>query len=55
MDKKVNIHGGGPQTNKNGLPFEQATSLDEALNKKGYIICEFRVFKNDKEVGWSVP
>ncbi len=55
MSKKINVYGGGAQTNKNGLKFEQTTSLDEALSNEGYTVCEFRVFKNNKEIGWSVP
>ena len=34
----VNIYGGGAQTNKNGLLFEQETKLDDALIKAGYFI-----------------
>ncbi len=34
----VNIYGGGAQTNKNGLLFEQETRLDDALIKAGYFV-----------------
>lgn len=34
----VNIYGGGARTNKNGLRFEQETSLEDALLNKGYTI-----------------
>ena len=34
----INIHGGGALTNRNGLLFEQETSLEEALINAGYRI-----------------
>ena len=34
----ANIYGGGANTNVNGLRFEQATSLSEALQNAGYIL-----------------
>ncbi|MCM1315297.1 MAG: hypothetical protein NC205_07855 [Prevotella sp.] len=35
---KPNTHGGGANTNANGLLFEQQTSLKEALNNSGYYV-----------------
>ena len=34
----INIHGGGARTNKNGLRFEQETSLSDALYYAGYVV-----------------
>lgn len=36
MSRTPNTHGGGALTNAKGLHFEQITSLDTALQKKGY-------------------
>lgn len=55
MSKIPNKHGGGSQTNKNGLHFEQTTSLDEALICAGYEIYQHHVYWNGQEVGMSVP
>ncbi|MCF7926836.1 MAG: hypothetical protein K9L74_04615 [Candidatus Izimaplasma sp.] len=48
----INTHGGGAQTNVNGLKFEQDTKLAEALlNIQGYEIHNDTVFYNNKEIG----
>lgn len=38
MSREPNRFGGGAQTNKNGLLFEQTTSLNEALLNAGFEI-----------------
>ena len=43
--KKPNIYGGGAQTNKNGLAFEQTTSLDSALEASGYSVMNNQVYQ----------
>lgn len=55
MSKKPNTHGGGAQTNANGLTFEQTTSLDEALKSVGYSVNENVVCDTDGNMqGYSV-
>ena len=51
----INTHGGGAQTNVNGLKFEQDTSLNNALIMKGFKINKFAVIKNGKVFGLSLP
>ena len=51
----ANKYGGGASTNKNGLKFEQDTSLDEALENAGYAVIENRVYFSGREVGLSLP
>ncbi len=51
----INTHGGGAQTNANGLKFEQDTSLNNALIMKGFKINKFAVLKNGKILGLSLP
>lgn len=55
MSKNPNIYGGGSQTNKNGLAFEQTTSLDDALVKAGYVVADYQVYANGEKIGMSVP
>lgn len=55
MPRRVNTHGGGAQTNANGLSFEQTTSLNAALEKEGYTISGCEVYLNGTKVGLSVP
>ena len=55
MSKVPNKHGGGSQTNKNGLYFEQTTSLNDALICAGYEIINYHVYWNGQEIGMSVP
>ena len=55
MAKFPNTHGGGAQTNKNGLHFEQTTSLNEALLNSGYTIQGHYVLKHGFQIGMSVP
>lgn len=50
----INKHGGGAQTNVNGLQFEQDTSLNTALINAGYIIQGISILKNNKLIGYSV-
>lgn len=54
MARTVNIHGGGAQTNVNGLGFEQTTSLDDALRNAGFSVVNCVVFKDGQRVGMSV-
>lgn len=55
MAKIPNTHGGGAQTNKNGLHFEQTTSLDNALICAGYEVINRIVYYNGQKIGMSVP
>ena len=56
MAKEPNKSGGGAQTNKNGLHFEQTTSLAKYLEEAGYKISNFEVFdKAGKKIGLCVP
>ena len=55
MARSPNTHGGGANTNVNGLKFERGTSLNDALEKAGYNIKDFHVFKDGEEIGVSVP
>ena len=38
-----NVYGGGANTNVNGLKFEQTTSLDSILERKGFEIIDDEV------------
>lgn len=55
MSKTPNIYGGGSKTNKNGLHFEQVTSLNKALGDAGYTIKSNEVYYNKELIGVSVP
>lgn len=55
MARTPNRHGGGAQTNKNGLDFEQATSLNEAFIKEGFEIKNhYDVYYNGQLLGHSI-
>ncbi len=49
-----NISGGGAQTNRNGLAFEQTTSLKNALINKGYSVENSIVKLNGFELGYCL-
>ena len=50
-----NVWGGGAETNKNGLLFEQVTSLNDALTAAGYHIRnEKEIFSKNELVGLSL-
>lgn len=54
MPRTPNTHGGGALTNANGLHFEQTTSLDAALQRKGYVISSTgEVYYNNILIGYS--
>lgn len=55
MARLPNKFGGGSQTNRNGLAFEQTTSLDSALKEIGYSIRDCKVFDKETIIGFSVP
>ena len=56
MGRMHNIYGGGSKTNVNGLEFERDTSLDEALENKGYRIVDGDVYDKDSNlIGISIP
>ena len=44
-----NVYGGGANTNVNGLKFEQTTSLDSILERKGFEIIDDEVYYKDKK------
>ena len=53
----INIYGGGARTNKNGLKFEQETSLSDALYNAGYTITNRNIIKDkfDNVLGIIAP
>lgn len=54
--KSKNIFGGGAQTNKNGLEFEQLTDLAAAINKHGeYEVVGHKVYLQKEEIGFIAP
>lgn len=53
MSRKVNIHGGGANTNKNGLLFEQTTSLVNSLSTFGFTVTNDEVFSEGKFLGYT--
>lgn len=53
--RKINKSGGGANTNKNGLWFEQTTSLNHSLLQNGFTILGSEVYFDNCFVGWSVP
>lgn len=55
MARIPNIHGGGAQTNANGLHFEQTTSLNDALENARYNVHGTEVYDGKKLIGLSVP
>lgn len=55
MARIPNKHGGGAQTNRNGLHFEQTTSLNDALFQAGYDVQDHVVYFDGYEIGMSVP
>ena len=55
MARVPNKFGGGAQTNRNGLAFEQTTSLDSALKEIGYSIRDCKIFDKETFIGFSVP
>lgn len=55
MPRNPNKYGGGAQTNRNGLQFEQTTSLNDILLHAGYEIHnQYDVYKNNRLIGYSV-
>ena len=55
MPRQANRFGGGANTNRNGLHFEQTTSLNIALQNAGFIIgnnCE--VYYGKQLLGYSI-
>ncbi|SDM47727.1 MULTISPECIES: hypothetical protein [Lachnospira] len=55
MPRNINTHGGGSQTNVNGLSFEQGTLLNDALIALGYTISNHQVLdSNNSLCGLSV-
>lgn len=56
MTRQPNTHGGGAETNRHGLHFEQVTSLNEALIELGFSIApNGEVFRNGIMVAMSAP
>ena len=55
MCRGGNTHGGGAQTNVNGLNFENQTSLDAVLQSMGFSVQDCEVKLGEKIIGWSVP
>lgn len=55
MTRQANKHGGGSQTNANGLRFEQTTDLNTAFVNAGYKVEDSYVYKGDDKIGLSTP
>lgn len=53
MSRKANTHGGGAKTNKNGLLFEQTTSLVNSLATFGFTVTNDEVFSEGKFLGYT--
>lgn len=55
MPRIPNRFGGGARTNRNGLLFEQTTSLNDALINAGFdIYNRYHVYLNSQLVGHSI-
>ncbi|MDE7417056.1 MAG: hypothetical protein K2N44_12310 [Lachnospiraceae bacterium] len=55
MSKKPNRFGGGAKTNRNGLSFEQTTSLNDALINAGFEIRNhYDIYLNGQHIGYSI-
>ena len=55
MPRNPNRYGGGSRTNRNGLHFEQTTSLNEALRNAGFEIRDYYdVYFNGQLIGHSI-
>lgn len=55
MPRQANRSGGGANTNRNGLHFEQTTSLNSALEDAGFIIRNYNeVYFRDDLLGYSI-
>ena len=52
----MNLHGGGAQTNINGLKFEQDTNITQALAENGYSVDDkYRIYDDEgNEVGMDI-
>ena len=52
----MNLHGGGAQTNINGLKFEQDTNIAQALSENGYSVDDkYRIYDDEgNEVGMDI-
>ncbi len=56
MVRVANTHGGGAMTNRNGLSFEQTTSLATALSEAGYQVAGNEVMDVECNIiGLSLP
>lgn len=55
MPRRINKFGGGAQTNRYGLLFEQSTSLNDALKNNGFeIYNNYEVYYNGHFLGISI-
>ncbi|CDD56946.1 putative uncharacterized protein [Bacteroides pectinophilus CAG:437] len=55
MKRQANRFGGGANTNRNGLHFEQTTSLNAALQNAGFIIANhYEVYYRNQLLGYSI-
>ena len=54
MIRKPNIHGGGSNTNKNGLKFEGRTDFINSIkNNKNFFLNRLTDFKNTYEIDFK--
>ena len=55
MPRIPNQYGGGARTNRNGLRFEQTTSLNEAFINAGFEIRnKYDIYQNGQLIGYSI-
>lgn len=55
MTRQANRYGGGANTNRNGLNFEQTTSLNSALQAAGFTITNnYEVYDNTHFLGYCI-
>lgn len=54
MRRNKNTSGGGAQTNKNGIAFENLTNLGNLFNSHGYIVKNCNEIKSRVQAGWEV-
>ena len=54
MQKKKNISGGGAQTNKNGIAFEDLTDLGKLIVGSDYTVNDCKEKRSHKQAGWEI-
>lgn len=54
MARTKNIYGGGANTNRNGIQFEELTDLGKRLVNKGFVLEEIKEKSQHVQSGWKV-